>query len=437
MDGILKLSKFQMVLLGVFTILIMVGMMVLAVGSFGGGGATVRLTMWGTMSLSDINEIMEEVGFTDADSRFKVTYVQKDPVTYESELVEALAAGTGPDIFFMPHDLLIKHKNKVYTIPFNVYPIRDYTDTFVRESQLFVSSDGIYAIPFIIDPMVTYWNTVLFSNAGVARPPQYWDEYFDLVSVLTRKDQDLDISQSAFALGEYRNITHAQDIIVALLLQNEIPIYRISSQGKYTATFSDGGDQISDAYSVLNYYTQFSNSTNSFYTWNRSLPESRDYFIQTDLALYLGFASEVSFLREKNPNLSFDVSRFPQTRGGKERISYANITGLAIANTAKNKQGAFEAIQILTSQEAIARLVEVIDLPPVRLDTFKATPANPYMPVFQEMALWSKGWLPPSVEDADAIFRELIESITSGRRNINQSINYAKSSLDEAYNRIP
>ncbi len=43
------------------------------------------------------------------------------------------------------------------------------------------------------------------------------------------------------------------------------------------------------------------------------MSDSKNMFLAGDLALYFGFASELDDLKNKNPNLNFDVTLFPQT----------------------------------------------------------------------------------------------------------------------------
>ena len=440
MDGITKMSPIQLGVIGFFLAAIIVGMIVLATGRFGQGERTVSLTVWGTMSRAHFTEFTDAIGFGKAGSRFRTTYVEKDPMTYDTELVEALASGTGPDIFFLAHEDILKHKNKITPIPYDAYPLREYTDTFVKEAELFAFEDGLYAVPFTVDPMVMYWNTTLFSNAGIPRPPQYWDEFYSVVPQLTVKDADLNISQSAFALGEYDNITYAEEIISTLLLQNNVPISRLGSGDRVKAQLAKDVESESPltTNSVVNFYTQFANSANDFYTWNRSLPNSQDYFVQTDLAMYFGFASERRELREKNPNLVFDVASFPQTRGGFERVTFGRLTGFAIPQNVSStkKQDAYEAIRIMTSQDSQKTLAGIVELPPVRVDAFEQTPSDVFMPVYQEMALWSRGWLEPNPRETDDIFQTLINNVTSGRRSIGQSVLFATQQLNQAFGEV-
>src|SRR3989344_5232444 len=55
----------------------------------------------------EIGPIIKE--FEKANQGVKIRFVEKNIETYEQELVNALAAGTGPDIFSIHNDWLPKH----------------------------------------------------------------------------------------------------------------------------------------------------------------------------------------------------------------------------------------------------------------------------------------------------------------------------------------
>lgn len=44
-----------------------------------------------------------------------------------------------------------------------------------------MTKDSIIAFPLTIDPLVMYWNRDILSNAGIVKPPAYWDEIYSIV----------------------------------------------------------------------------------------------------------------------------------------------------------------------------------------------------------------------------------------------------------------
>src|SRR3990167_7105955 len=95
------MSTFQIIVLGVCTALILIGVGVFA--SFGGvlgGGGTGQVVIWGTLDSNTMNGILTSLRSTD-DTFQDISYVEKNPATYDNELLNAMAAGTGPDLFLI------------------------------------------------------------------------------------------------------------------------------------------------------------------------------------------------------------------------------------------------------------------------------------------------------------------------------------------------
>ena len=223
------------------------------------------------------------------------------------------------------------------------------------------------------------------------------------------------ITQSGVALGAYDNISHAKDILVAMILQTGDPIDSLQTLVGYRSDLiNKEGQAVAPAESALDFYTGFANPLSPEYSWNQSLPISEDYFIAGNLGLYLGYASELADIKTKNPNLNFDVTSLPQTRASSASVTFGNIQALAIVKNSTNKQGALNIISALTNADAIAFLTTQTNLPPVRLDLLQTPPSGASLAIFYTAALQARGWLDPDDSSTDALFKTMIESVVSG-----------------------
>lgn len=430
------MSKFQLILTGIFAAFIIIGVLVFSFGQSSQTNTTARATVWGTMPTSLFNSFMDESGLA-ADRTVHITYVEKRKETFDQEFIEALASGSGPDVFFLPQDTILKHQDKIFPIPFASYPERMFKDTFVEQGELYLVNEGALALPFIVDPMVMYWNRDMFSNASLSVVPKYWSEFYDLATKLTVKDTSLNITKSAFSLGEYANVTNADEIISLLVMQAGNPItVRRPESGEINNLFNQRLDlPVAPAELAVNFYTEFSNPLKPFYSWNRALPDSKSMFLSGDLAIYLGFASELADIRLKNPNLNFDIAAIPQTKSSERNITFGRMVGLAITKNSKNIAGAYQVISKMTSAQSVQALSTITNLPPVRRDLLATRPSEAFKTVFYDGAIQSRAWLSPEPTKLKPIFKEMIESITSGRASLSQVISRAGQQLNTALGR--
>jgi ABC-type glycerol-3-phosphate transport system substrate-binding protein len=338
-----------------------------------------------------------------------------------------MASGNGPDLVILPQDELVSFSNKLAPIPYSYMSQRTYTDSFINEGQLFLAPNGALAYPFLVDPLVLYWNRDLFANAGIPQPPVYWSDILDIAPKLTVSDGSGAIQTSAIAMGEWSNVLYAKDIIAMLFLQAGDPITTLPtdpSQGAYQTVLGENAAnaQEAPADSALQYYTDFANPSKTSYTWNKIFPSSQDAFVAGELGIYLGYASDYPTLVARNPNLNFGVSLMPQVKGNGPRLTFGRMLGLAVPRTAKNATGAATIALALSSKAGITAVESHTPLPPVRRDVAVDTSSNAAASVFVQSGLIARSWLDPNPTATDAIFKTMIESVLSGQALPNEAV---------------
>ncbi|OGG54686.1 hypothetical protein A3D62_03295 [Candidatus Kaiserbacteria bacterium RIFCSPHIGHO2_02_FULL_49_11] len=429
------MSGFQIAVTGVFIFFTVGGVLLFAgVGGFGGDDSAVgAVEIWGTYNEETVREAIKQLSY-DESRLDEVTYRQIDPRFFDDTLVEGLASGKGPDLFFLHQAAIVRYADKVLPISYKTMSAREFRNTFIEEGELYLGDEGVLGLPLVVDPMIMYWNRTLYGNRGVSRPPQYWDEFLTLAEhgSLTSRNQDGTLSTSALALGEYRNIAHAKELLSLIMMQAGASIVGWEEGTLVPQLVTALSNEQSPADNALRFYTDFANPAKTVYSWNRSLPEAQAAFVGGTLATYFGFASEINLIRQQNPNLNFDVALMPQVRESALRASFGNMAALALSRGSVNQNGALTIALILTSREASARFSEVLNLSPVRRDLLQTRPADPFRAIFADAALQSKGWLDPSAKDTEVIFQNMIESVASGRARVSEAVNTADSELRNA-----
>lgn len=434
-----NLSIFQIILLIVSTVIIIIGVLMFAFSKASVSGDAGLVVVWGTMNELDfvqLNNYLIDVKKVPQ----KIEYRAIESAQFDNVLTTALAEGKGPDIIMITDDKFVRHENKLFQIEYEYYNERIFKDTFVESGEIFKDKVGVYAFPFLVDPMVMYWNRSIFTKFGVSQPPKYWDELLTLVPRLTEKDERNGIKKSALAMGEYQNINNAKQLYLTLILQagntvaeknflaEEDKLSEIARE--YQVVFEDDfGYSISPAIAATNFYTQFANPARSVYTWNRSLPDSRDAFISGDSAMYFGFASEFATVRQKNPNLNFDVAVMPQSRTGRG-ATYGKVLALGIPKSSPNVERAYSLIQAMIDADTVNAISEDLFLPPIRRDLLAQSADNAYMQTFHDSALLARNIYDFNPEESDAIFKSIVENVVSGRLNTADAVGRADEELD-------
>jgi len=425
-----KLSIFQMGVIGFFVLAAIAG--VVAFGGLGAGGdsdSIVEVTAWGTVpnvAISAATKVFK------SSETVKILYVEKDPRTIESELVEALASGRGPDMVILPHDMLYGQMDRLFLIPYSSYDERRFRDTFVQEGELYLFQKGIAALPLYIDPLLMFWNKDIFSEKGEALPPASWDDFINLTKLINVKDERLNITRSAIALGEYGNITNSKAILSAMFLQAGMPVVAKTSGTPVPAILGSAVNGVRPGEAVLNFYSQFANPVGAVYSWNRALPQDRLFFLSSNLAVYLGFASEVSYLRERNPHLNFDITGLPRPRQSSNVVTFGKMYGVSVLKSSAKINGAIAAAGILTRSDVVKAASAAAGIAPARKDLLAApAPDKPNESVFFTAAIQSRGWLDPSQSLTDTVFQKMVEEVISGKKKSREAISAAEADILE------
>lgn len=426
------MSQFQIVIIGILMALALVAVLMLGgvIPGFGLGqqsGKAVDLVIWGTTPYDHLKSLISDLNENNK-NLFSLGYIQKNPVTYENELIDALASGAGPDIFFLSQDLILKHKDKVFILPFESFSKRAFKDIFIEEGELYLTDKGIIAFPFLIDPMVLYWNRDLFAAAGLSQPPKFWEEFVNFSQQLTIRDEAGNIKQSGASFGEFQNVDYAKNIISFLILQTGNPIVELETL--HSTLAEKGTSPLPPAESAVRFFTGFSDPSKTSYSWNRSLPSSKNAFIAGILAMYFGYASEYNDIKEKNPHLNFDVAEVPQIKEGSIRATFGRIEALAVSKSSPKIQGAFTAIVKLTEKDSISKLIQKAFLPPIRRDLLSQFPEDPAFSIFYKAAIQSRAWLEPEPKDVSEMFKTMIESVLTGKKKISEAVRDTHLKLD-------
>lgn len=428
-------SKFQLILIGFFAFATVGGLLAFSLFKGRGSDTIPTTTVWGTLDKSAFSTYAQRLKPYEG-TKYPVVYKQIDEETFDEQLIEAIATKRGPDAILVSQRSLLKQENKISTMSYELVPEVNFKSTFIPESELFLSSKGVLAIPFMIDPMVMYWNRTHFTNANISLPPKYWEQFLTVAPQLTIRDEAGNIIQSGVALGEYRNINHAKDILSMLMLQVGNPLVVRGSNGYQSTVNSSFSNSVlpSDS-SALMFYTQFADPRKESYSWNRALRSSKDLFLAGKLSMYFGYASELTEIRDKNPNLNVDVTIMPQPKPQQNNqiatVTFGNVYGLAMLKTSKNPLNTYTAIRALTSKDNLKTWASITGLPPVRRDALMADPGDAASSIFTTSALIARGWLDPDQTKTNDLFRNLIESVTSGRALYSEALFEAQGEMSD------
>ncbi len=384
-------------------------------------GGKVTLTVWGVEPQNVFSSVT-----TALESRYTIQYRAFDPATYESDLVNALAAGKGPDVFMFHSSWLPKHGDLLVPVSAAELSLSTFESLYPTVvEQDFAPNGAVYALPLYIDTLALLVNRDLLDSAGIALPPKTWAEFKSVATnpKLRKLDRGGKIIESSAAIGGRSNtIHHAADILSLLMLQSGVPMV---SSDFTRADFSRG-----DA--ALSLYTDFANPASKNYTWNDGLGDAFDAFANGKTASVFGYASDLSTITAKNAFLKMNVVPVPQPSEAKLDVNYADYWGLAVSNHSQNSTGAWGFVLASAIDPVIANQYAVAAhrLPALRT-LLQGLSGDAKWGVFANQALSARSWPQIDPNAVETAFSKMIDDVESGRATPASAVAEAESTISE------
>jgi maltose-binding protein MalE len=256
-----------------------------------------------------------------------------------------------------------------------------------------------------------------------------------MVKQVTVRDDAGTIKRSTVAFGEYANIENAKDILSVLIMQAGGSLTAYDSTNRLGSAMSKSGIVASEpaAVTALRFYTEFADPSKVYYSWNRSLPNSQQAFAQGNLALYIGYASELPQIQSENPNLNFAVARLPQIKNASHTVDIARVYGLAVSHTSHNIAGAQNVVATLVSAVNSAAYATAFNLSSARRDVLsQASTGN--QSLFNAATISAYSWTDPNSSATATLFQSMIEDTTSGTIMVGDAVGRADAQMTQIIN---
>ncbi len=375
-------------------------------------GPRVDLTFWGVENENSFDSLIKR--YQSLYPNVSIKYIRFGSQDYERRLVNALAAGEGPDIFMFRSDWLMEHSLKLtphLEDQMDVFKLRNLFPQVVEEN--FVLNNKVYALPLSIDTLALYYNRDIFDRRGVVSPPKTWSRFRDIV---------FDNKISAGFGGTSSTVPQAPDIISLLMLQSEV---KMVSDDLKSAVFGLNRQ----ALDVLNFYIQFTSPNES----------SLDAFSAGRLGMMIDYSAAKQYIKNKNPHLNFEVALVPQFNLDKP-VSFASYYGLAVSRAIERsetrKREALNFVLFLTTNEEMAEHYALVsNRPPALRSLIERYIDHPEYGVFAKQALTARSWPQVDKEKVFSIFDDMIRLSRTKEFGPRRALEKAASEITSLMNR--
>ena len=362
-------------LIGVFVLAVVVVLITALSGSKSSSKTDNTLTVWSPFDEGDVyKQISEQYLSENPTIKLSYRYVQAtDAKDYEAKVVDAVASGTGPDIWLVRSDWLSKHQTKL--IPSTKYvdlsktkkteaeAAQEYFGTNIANQN--IRDGALFGFPLSVDSLALYINTKVVNDTTNAlsennsaeaeklnTTPTTWEEVATWSRLLTKKDSRGNISVSGMALGATGNTYAPIDSYLGLVSQYGGSLFTDDEKGValHLIKVVDGKNQ-APGLQALTTFSSFARAGEANYSWNASMGDPVNAFVNNKLAMMLGYSTlSKEILRAKKDFDTVKIVPLPQVNDPaitNKRVDTANYWTHVVSKYSNKPEMAWAYLQTL------------------------------------------------------------------------------------------
>src|SRR3989344_183356 len=119
------MNKVQLILIPIFILATIAAVLIFSGAGPGlnqksGKGSEIKF--WAPYPRAKMDFALE--GYRRMNSGLKLIYEEKENQSYYSEIIDGLASNSGPDIFALNQERILKFKDKIFEIPFEAFNLQ-------------------------------------------------------------------------------------------------------------------------------------------------------------------------------------------------------------------------------------------------------------------------------------------------------------------------
>lgn len=408
-----------------------------------GSANFIELTVYNVFDNEDIFEPILQA-FKSENPGIKVNYRKFNDVDeYRDLIINELAEGQGPDVFFLHNSWFLMDHKKLMPAPSSVTR-ESFEGTYVdiATQDLIIKDktgiDQIYSFPLYIDTLALYYNKKYYNEKIPERgkPPRTWSELEEDIFKLKKEDNSFErFKVAGIAMGRADNILRAKEIFLTLLLQSGTKFYD-EKFGRASFAQTQGinsfGKPNTPGLDALTMYTSYGLPTNRNYTWNSFLSDSNsaeqevDTFARGKVAMILGYsylyqdiARQINTIAKRNPNAievaDIAVAEIPQVFDPEESVgnmaTLASYFAPAVARTSEHPVEAWKLINFITNQENSRYYNQKTKRPAARRDLIEEQINDPIYGVFAKQVGYAQSIPMTNPIKYNEAFEEMINKV--------------------------
>jgi ABC-type glycerol-3-phosphate transport system substrate-binding protein len=416
-----------------------------------------QLVVWGFVDEDVIKPLITSFS---KKNNLEVKYYKKDlNSSYETDALNSILSGQGPDVWAMPNDWVYRHKEMLASMPADQIKTRKlvmkdaFAEPILKDN---VFDNNIYGLSPTIDVLHIFYNPTLYDAAFTNFKKNYngadkeeissifrkfpvtWGEFNRIVPFLTSKNGST-IETSAVAMGTSNNVANSSDILSLLMLQNQTKMVADSLD---LATFNlpiknSAGADVFPGKNALDFYTSYSDPNSANYTWNGGMPNDIDAFVQGKVTMIFAYSTLGNRIQQQYPKFTISKALVPQIGDLNPITDYTKYTTYTVPESSPLVTKAWDFVAQLSIDEASSYKSATKELPSKKSSeevplAKRSSNSAPTSSEITTASTWNKGRYPVEL---DNLFKDAINRVVNRSQNSQAALDTSAASATELLRR--
>ena len=285
---------------------------------------------------------------------------------YYTKLLSSLAAGSGPDTFqirstdvptFIERGVLSPLSESIITFEEIKQEFNAGTIEYLADNRQY------FGLPTDVQTIVLFYNTDIFREEKLTRPPETWDELIDYAQKIHQRDENGMTTRMGLAHGSYG------PVIWSFIAQSGTEFIK---DGK--ALFNN-----EEAFKAFEFTTEW---IVKYGVEDLDFGSRWMAFRQGELGMVAAHPAMLGSFRSTHPDLPLGIAELPTLKQGADQTNIVTNWAYVISNKTKEQELATKWLSFLTSEEAQRKMTRKTGELPARkslLDDQELLAAEPLL----------------------------------------------------------
>lgn len=175
------------------------------------------------------------------------------------------------------------------------------------------------------------------------------------------------------------------------------------------------GEPVKPGELALDFYTSFASPTKETYTWNNSLPQDFDHFMNGGVPLLVDYSYRTRDLVQKRPTFPFASAPLPQITGTERPATLATAQMIGVPTVSKNASAAWDFINFITNEQNSLAYARAAGRPPARIKLADPKLFDQSLQPFVAQLPYAKTWYRNDLIKTNKVFTSAIDAVLAGQ----------------------